>query len=223
MRLRVSADERYELFLDGRRIGRGPERGTIEHWFYDSSTCRWPQALTCWSPACSRSGLSRRSRSSRCDRRSCSRRRDPRRSGSTRASRPGRRRRLPGYSVEPPVYVWGLSAPVTVDGSGFAWGFERGDGEGWRPVVAHERAVERATRVRHRAVALPAGRDAAADARPPVDAGARASRGRGALARHADDRRARGRPPRERGGCVAGPARRPRELHCSCRRTRGAA
>ena len=47
---------------------------------------------------------------------------------------------LPGYSVEPPVYVWGLAAPVSVDGDAYAWGFEHGEGEGWRPVVAHERA-----------------------------------------------------------------------------------
>ena len=49
-------------------------------------------------------------------------------------------RRLPGYSVEPPVYVWGLAAPVSVDGDACAWGFERGEGEGWRPVEAHEPA-----------------------------------------------------------------------------------
>ncbi len=35
-RLHVSADERYELFLDGQRIGRGSERGNFEHWFYET-------------------------------------------------------------------------------------------------------------------------------------------------------------------------------------------
>ena len=61
---------------------------------------------------------------------------------------------------------------------GFAWGFERGEGEGWRPVVAHERASSALARVRHRARALPPGRDAAADDRPPLDARPRAPRGR---------------------------------------------
>ncbi|HMO56350.1 MAG TPA: alpha-L-rhamnosidase C-terminal domain-containing protein [Roseiflexaceae bacterium] len=36
LRAHVSADERYELLLDGRRIGRGPERGAPECWFYES-------------------------------------------------------------------------------------------------------------------------------------------------------------------------------------------
>lgn len=35
-RIHVSADERYELWLDGRRIGRGPERGSEQAWFYES-------------------------------------------------------------------------------------------------------------------------------------------------------------------------------------------
>ena len=32
----VSADERYQLFLDGKPIGRGPVRGVVEHWYYHS-------------------------------------------------------------------------------------------------------------------------------------------------------------------------------------------
>jgi hypothetical protein len=37
-RLHVSADQRYELFLDGHRLGRGPHRGDLAHWFYESYT-----------------------------------------------------------------------------------------------------------------------------------------------------------------------------------------
>lgn len=36
VRMHVSADERYELFLDGKRIGCGPERGDIQNWFYET-------------------------------------------------------------------------------------------------------------------------------------------------------------------------------------------
>jgi alpha-L-rhamnosidase len=36
LRIHVSADERYELWLDGQRIGRGPERGSEQAWFYES-------------------------------------------------------------------------------------------------------------------------------------------------------------------------------------------
>ncbi|KPV49525.1 hypothetical protein SE17_32100, partial [Kouleothrix aurantiaca] len=35
-RIHVSADERYELLLDGARLGRGPERGTARAWRYES-------------------------------------------------------------------------------------------------------------------------------------------------------------------------------------------
>ena len=34
LRIHVSADERFELFLDGVRIARGPDRSDVEHWSY---------------------------------------------------------------------------------------------------------------------------------------------------------------------------------------------
>ena len=34
LRIHVSGDERFELFLDGRRIARGPDRSDVEHWSY---------------------------------------------------------------------------------------------------------------------------------------------------------------------------------------------
>jgi hypothetical protein len=36
VRVHVSADERYELFLDGQRIGRGSERGDRLNWFFET-------------------------------------------------------------------------------------------------------------------------------------------------------------------------------------------
>src|ERR1700722_4288303 len=36
IRIHVSADERYELWLDGRRVGRGPERGDRYNWFFET-------------------------------------------------------------------------------------------------------------------------------------------------------------------------------------------
>ena len=34
VRIHVSADERFELFLDGKRIARGPDRSDVKHWCY---------------------------------------------------------------------------------------------------------------------------------------------------------------------------------------------
>jgi len=36
VRIHVSADERYELFLDGERVGRGSERGDVNNWFFET-------------------------------------------------------------------------------------------------------------------------------------------------------------------------------------------
>ena len=36
LRVHVSADERYELFLDGQRVGRGPSRGDADHWVFET-------------------------------------------------------------------------------------------------------------------------------------------------------------------------------------------
>jgi hypothetical protein len=36
VRVHVSADQRYILFLDGKCLGRGPERGDLRHWMYDT-------------------------------------------------------------------------------------------------------------------------------------------------------------------------------------------
>src|SRR5512136_160955 len=34
IRMHVSADERYIFYVDGQRVGRGPERGSDRAWFY---------------------------------------------------------------------------------------------------------------------------------------------------------------------------------------------
>ena len=36
IRINVSADQRYMLFVDGKMIGRGPERGNPQHWYFET-------------------------------------------------------------------------------------------------------------------------------------------------------------------------------------------
>src|SRR5215207_5433791 len=36
IRIHVSADERYQLYVDGQMEGRGPERGSDRAWFYET-------------------------------------------------------------------------------------------------------------------------------------------------------------------------------------------
>ncbi len=40
LRFDVSADERFTLYLDGKAIVRGPHRGLVEHWYYQSYEIR---------------------------------------------------------------------------------------------------------------------------------------------------------------------------------------
>ena len=35
-RIHVTGDERYEIHIDGKLAGWGSERGTIDHWYFDS-------------------------------------------------------------------------------------------------------------------------------------------------------------------------------------------
>ncbi|MFI7063731.1 hypothetical protein ACIBL3_22285 [Kribbella sp. NPDC050124] len=59
----VSADERYELWLDGDPVGRGPSRGEVGHWSFESYRLRLPAADTGSPPACGASGTTHRWRS----------------------------------------------------------------------------------------------------------------------------------------------------------------
>ncbi|MEM1444472.1 MAG: alpha-L-rhamnosidase C-terminal domain-containing protein [Planctomycetota bacterium] len=42
LRLHVSADERYDFRIDGQRIGRGPQRGDLDHWFFETYDVELP-------------------------------------------------------------------------------------------------------------------------------------------------------------------------------------
>ena len=211
VRLRVSADERYELFLDGRRIGRGPERGTVEHWFYDSHDV--PLAAGAHVLVARVFSLGPHAPLAQFQVRPAFllAAEGP----EAKPPRHGRR----GLGGEAPAGILGRAAGLRLgplragDASTatcFAWGFERGEGEGWRPVVVHERAASALV-----AYGIAPSRYLRAGTLPPMidrpwARGARASRGRGALARYAEGPRPCRRPPRERDGGLAGPAPRPR-------------
>lgn len=42
VRLNVSADQRYRLFLDGEPLGQGPERGDLDHWRFETYQIEMP-------------------------------------------------------------------------------------------------------------------------------------------------------------------------------------
>jgi len=135
VRVHVTADERYELFLDGHRVGRGPERGDPQNWFFetydlDLRAGRHVLVARVWSlgqmaPVAQMSFA------------------------------PGfllcpdldehvellgtgvaewEAKRLDGYAFDLPRRAGMTGANVTVDGATFAWGYEKGEGDGWGPV-----------------------------------------------------------------------------------------
>lgn len=133
--IHVTADERYELFVDGELAGRGPERGDPENWFFESYqlslepgthtlvACVWslgPQApfaqmslghgfLLCPDEPSLVALL-----------------------GTGEA--PWLAKALPGFEWQHPLSAWGTGANQIVKGAEYAWQFEAGGGENWLPV-----------------------------------------------------------------------------------------
>jgi len=132
-RIHVSADERYDLFLDGERIGRGPERGDRENWHYESydldlkagkhvivARTWWlggngpaPYAQHTVSPGflLATEGVPDDLLNTSKTVWDC--------------------KVLGGYRWVRPGNAWGTGAKVHIVGGEFPWGFETGAGDGW--------------------------------------------------------------------------------------------
>ena len=132
VRIVASADERYDLFVDGRRVGRGPERGDALHWAYEAYELHlregehtfvartWalgdlsPMAQISAAPGFILSPL------------------DPAHVPTFATGHaPWAFKALTGYSFTDPMSAWGTGARIDVEGSRFAWGFEYGAGSDW--------------------------------------------------------------------------------------------
>jgi alpha-L-rhamnosidase len=157
--LHVSADERYHLYLDGALLGRGPERGDPDHWFFETyqlDLCAGRHTLVAhvWSLGeGTRQQMGGDSGGGAggqiaapyaqfsiyhgllvaCD--------DPYLKELATGVAPWEAKILPGYAFSPPGIAWGTGANVEIDGAFFAWGFEQGEGDDWEPVVTRHKAV----------------------------------------------------------------------------------
>ena len=133
LRYHVSADERYELFLDGVRIGRGPERGDILHWYFETyegkvSAGKHTFVARVWTlgPKAPMAQISSQpgflltvepsELSAQFD------------TGLA----PWEAARLSGYTFQSPLAAWGTGANLVIDGAQFPWGFEAGAGDDWQ-------------------------------------------------------------------------------------------
>jgi alpha-L-rhamnosidase len=143
VRVHVAADERYELFLDGARIGRGSEQGAPDCWFfetYDLALDAGAHVLVARTWALG-----------------------PRAALAQMSLRPGfllaaegawlpllgsglaswEAKRIDGYRFVDPAPAHWRGANIAIDGNAYPWGVEHGVGAGWQPATTLERAVGR--------------------------------------------------------------------------------
>jgi hypothetical protein len=132
VRVHVTADERYALYLDGARVGRGPERGDRRTWYFETYDLDlepgahvlvaqvWalgdaaPLAQFSVRPGFLLAGD------------------DPRWNAVLGTGvAPWQALRLGGYDCFPNHLGFGVGCNVRIVGAEFDWGFERGAGEGW--------------------------------------------------------------------------------------------
>jgi alpha-L-rhamnosidase len=136
IRIHVSADERYELYVGGQRIGRGPERGAPHAWFYETYDLDFPAgenvivARTWWfgedAPLAQmsvRHGFLLAAQN------------QPPELLNT-GSAGWECKEMGGFSLLPSGEAWGAGKKFDFDGSKFDWDFAAGGGDGWKPAVA---------------------------------------------------------------------------------------
>jgi len=132
IRVHVSADERYELFLDGRRIGRGPERGDQANWYfetYDLPLAAGEHRIVARVTALG--DLAPYAQISVAHGFLLAADEDRRRELLSTGVANWEVKRLGGYTFQKDNAFVGPG--ITVDGARFDWDFETGGGNGWQP------------------------------------------------------------------------------------------
>ena len=137
VRIHVTADERYQLYLDGERIGCGSERGDPRNWFYESYDLALGKgAHTLVARVWALGDLAPHAQMSVRPGFLCAAEGEfVERLGTGHA--PWQVKVLPGYRFDRDhSFAFGVGPCAIIEGDGFAWGFEEGRGGEWSdPVV----------------------------------------------------------------------------------------
>lgn len=141
VRIHVSGDERYELFLDHKRIGRGSERGDRSNWFYETYEVELAAGEHQWIARCWALGEHK--------------------PWAQVSVKPGfllspddealaplmgtgvaewEAKPMPGYRFVPLPSSIGTGAKLDIDGASYDWEANLGEGDGWFPVQLGEYA-----------------------------------------------------------------------------------
>lgn len=142
--IHVSADERYELFLDGVRLGRGPERGDRMNWHFETyqidlsagehvlvARTWWlgPEGPAPYAQMMLKPGFLLAAEGDL-------------HKALTTGEAPWEAKLLGGYKCLPPGVAWGTGAKLEVDGASYDWGWSTGGGDGWTPAVKTHQAFD---------------------------------------------------------------------------------
>lgn len=137
----VTADERYLLFLNGRPLGRGSERGDANNWFYESYELTLPpgehvMAARVWSLGDQRpiAQMSVRPGFMLCAE---GKWHDLLSTGTA----VWQAKKLDGYTFTASPLIHWRGARINVDGRCFPWGYEKGAGDDWQTAVPGEPGV----------------------------------------------------------------------------------
>ncbi|OCT16766.1 hypothetical protein A8709_08885 [Paenibacillus pectinilyticus] len=144
VRIHVSGDERYELYLDHTRIGRGSERGDRSNWFYETYEVDIPAGEHQWIGRCWALGEYK--------------------PWAQISVQPGfllspdevalaplmgtgvaqwEAKPMPGYRFVPLPSSIGTGAKLDIDGASFDWEAMSGEGVGWFPAQPGEHVYHR--------------------------------------------------------------------------------
>ncbi len=137
IRLHISADQRYELFLDGQRVGLGPERGDLRCWYFDtyelgpSTSSRMLVARVWWFiPDLQAPDAQMTSRLAfLC----CAE--DESQTICNTGTAAWSVKQLGGYGLVPPAMAWGTGAKLHLIGREHEWDAMAGQGDGWHTPV----------------------------------------------------------------------------------------
>ncbi len=138
----VAGDERYELFLDGVRVGQGSERGDKDHWFFESyeldlSAGKHVLFARVWTLAelSPMAQLSLRHGFLLCP--------DDEKWNALLATgkAPWMAALHTGYEFKNPQSAWGTGSRIIIHGDKFPWGIEHGIAVKWQSAKKGEQAL----------------------------------------------------------------------------------
>ena len=144
IRIHVSADERYQLFVDGQCEGRGPERGSDRAWFYETYDVELSVGQHTFVAIVWRLGDIGPEAQIGLATGFMLEAEDPFQNMLSTRSAAWETKQVSGVTFKLPKFssvnpAWFVEPIQTTDGVAYPWGIEMGEGDGWEtPTVRHE-------------------------------------------------------------------------------------